>query len=399
MQTKGTLIVAAMIGAAFMGSLLVTPLYALYANAFRFSETTLTLIYSVYVVGNLIALLFFGKFSDAIGRRRVGIPAIAIAILSAIVFACAHGVASLFVGRTLSGFSVGLASGTGAAWLVDLFGSERRAHATVVATTANMTGAALGPVLGGCLAVWTPWPLVAPYVPYIALLVAVGVLLAFVPDKIPRQQHALRDLLRPRLGVPREILAPFFVPATAAFVIFAFVGFYAGLIPTVLSKEVHEANPLAGALIVTEMFVCMAVTIVVTRELRSHQSMLASLALMLPGIALLLWAQLAGSLVLLVIATAVGGIAAGLGFRASLEVVNDLAPPERRAEIVSSYYVVVFAGNALPIIGVGIVTDLFNGTVASVAFGVTIALFAIVALVASPTVLGNATRLRTGRRA
>ncbi len=399
MQTKASLIVASMIGIAFMGSLLVTPLYALYAKAFGFSETTLTLIYSVYVVGNLSALLFFGKFSDAIGRRRVGIPAIAIAILSAIVFAFAHGVASLFVGRTLSGFAVGLASGTGAAWLVDLFGNEHRAHATVVATTANMAGAALGPVLGGALAVFTPWPLVAPYIPYIALLIVTGVLLAFVPDKVRPQQHAFRDLLRPRLGVPREILAPFFVPATAAFVIFAFVGFYAGLIPTVLTREVHESSALAGALIVTEMFTLMAVTIVVTRDLRSHQSMLASLALMLPGIALLLWSQVSGSLVLLVIATAAGGIAAGLGFRASLEVVNDLAPPEHRAEVVSSYYVVVFAGNALPIIGVGIVTDLFNPTVASIAFGAMIALFAIAGLAASPTLTESATRPRTGRRA
>ena len=58
--------VAAMIGAAFAGSTLVTPLYVIYKEQFGFSQVTLTLVYGAYVLGNLAALLFFGHLSDEI---------------------------------------------------------------------------------------------------------------------------------------------------------------------------------------------------------------------------------------------------------------------------------------------------------------------------------------------
>jgi len=41
--------VAAMIGAAFAGSTLVTPLYVIYKQQFGFSQVTLTLVYGAYV--------------------------------------------------------------------------------------------------------------------------------------------------------------------------------------------------------------------------------------------------------------------------------------------------------------------------------------------------------------
>ena len=61
--------VAAMIAVLFAGSTALTPLYVIYKQAFGFSQITLTLVYAVYVVGNLGALLMFGRLSDVIGRR------------------------------------------------------------------------------------------------------------------------------------------------------------------------------------------------------------------------------------------------------------------------------------------------------------------------------------------
>ena len=94
--------VAAMIGVAFAGSTLVTPLYVIYKEEFGFSQITLTLIYAAYVIGNLGALLFFGRISDEIGRRRTTLPAMAVAAASALVFMFAENVVSLYAGRILS---------------------------------------------------------------------------------------------------------------------------------------------------------------------------------------------------------------------------------------------------------------------------------------------------------
>src|SRR5690242_6669765 len=126
-----------LIALVFMGSTIVTPLYVVYQRRFGFSEVTLTVVYAVYVVGNLLALLFFGRLSDQIGRRRVGLGAIAIAGVAAVLFLAANGTAWIFGGRVLSGLSVGLASGTGTAWLAQLFREQKRPPAPLDASLAH----------------------------------------------------------------------------------------------------------------------------------------------------------------------------------------------------------------------------------------------------------------------
>src|SRR5579863_8288824 len=84
-------IVAVGLAATFVGAILPTPLYPLYRAAFGFSGVTLTLIYAVYVLGNVTALMLFGRLSDQIGRRKVIVPAIGFAMASAVLFAAASG--------------------------------------------------------------------------------------------------------------------------------------------------------------------------------------------------------------------------------------------------------------------------------------------------------------------
>jgi len=76
---RDVLAVASLVTVGFMGSVIVTPLYALYEQKFGFSEITPTLVYAVYVVGNIVALLVFGQVSDQQGRKRVALPALGLA--------------------------------------------------------------------------------------------------------------------------------------------------------------------------------------------------------------------------------------------------------------------------------------------------------------------------------
>jgi len=51
------------------GATLPTPMYALYQKEPGFSPVVQTVIFAVYAVGVLAALLLFGRWSDAVGRR------------------------------------------------------------------------------------------------------------------------------------------------------------------------------------------------------------------------------------------------------------------------------------------------------------------------------------------
>jgi hypothetical protein len=79
-------------------------------------------------------------------------------------------------------------------------------------------------------------------------------------------------------------------------------------------------------------------------------------------------------------ATAICAVAAGLGYRGSLQVINEIAPADRRAEVVASYLIRVFCGNALPVIGIGVISTLTSPITASLAFSAMIIVFALAAL-------------------
>src|SRR5262245_38698635 len=55
---------AVALGALYISSTIVTPLYHLYEQRFDFSELVVTEIYASYLIGNLTVLFFFGRLSD-----------------------------------------------------------------------------------------------------------------------------------------------------------------------------------------------------------------------------------------------------------------------------------------------------------------------------------------------
>ncbi|HLZ00689.1 MAG TPA: MFS transporter [Bradyrhizobium sp.] len=379
-RTAATAAVAVLIGVLFAGSTAVTPLYIMYKQAFGFSQITLTLIYAVYVVGNLGGLLLLGRLSDQVGRRPVAAASIALAIISALVFLFARGVGALYLGRILSGLAISIGVGTGTAWLAELIDDESKSRATVIATSANFIGLGVSALIAGLLAEYLPWPLHLTYIVYLLALFAAATAVLMAPETVTRSRPSLPLSIRPRVSVPPQIRAQFVAPAVTGFGSLALVGFYAALAPSLLADQLHVTNHAVAGAIFLEMAVFVAGAIVATRSLSSRASMLLALALMPPSVALIVAAQLAASMALLIIATAVCAVTAGLGYRGSLQVTNQIAPPNQRAETVSSYLICGFAGNALPVIGIGVISTLAGANAASLAFAATIIVFAVIAL-------------------
>jgi len=79
-------------------------------------------------------------------------------------------------------------------------------------------------------------------------------------------------------------------------------------------------------------------------------------------------------------AAAVAGIAAALGYRGSLQVVNTIAPGEQRSEVISSYLITMYLGNSVPVIGVGLLTQVEGPLAAHATFAAVIATFALAAI-------------------
>ncbi len=330
-----------LIALMFTGSTLLTPLYGLYRREFGFSEITLTLVYAANVIGNLGALIFFGRLSDQIGRRAASLPAIAVAAIATLVFLFARDVVWLFVGRILSALAIGVAAAAATAWIAELVPGDDKPRASALATTANFIGIGIGPLVAGVLAQYAPAPLHTSYVVYFVLLALTAWRVALLDETVQRPVTRFREIsFRPRLGVPRAIRKQFIAPALSAFATFALIGYYAALAPTLLSEDLGVTSPAIAGIVVAELFFVAAVSVVATHTLRSRTAMLMGLALLVPSLACLLLAQSFESLALLIVGTTIGGGASALGYRGSLQVVNGIAPEDQRAEVIASYMIV-----------------------------------------------------------
>jgi MFS family permease len=372
--------VAIQLGVMFVGAILPTPFYPLYRQAFGFSGVTLTLIYATYVLGNLAALLLFGRLADQIGRRAASLPAVAVGIASTIVFAAAQSTGWLFAARGLSGFSTGLASGAATAWIAELYGGRDRGGAARIASGANFFGCAAGPLIGGLFAQFAFAPSRLPYFAYLILLCgAAGAIL--VPRETVTQRKPFADVsLRPRIGVPPGIRLQFVSPAVTGFATFSLIGFYSALIPSVLGESLHQSAPLIAGGVVCALFFIAAVVILTSGKFASQTASLGALLLLPPSVWIVVEAERAQSLALLVFAAALGGIAGGLGYRGSLEAINRIAPADRRSEVVSSYMVALFAGNSVPVIGIGFLAASTTAMSAHVVFAAVLTVLAGLAL-------------------
>jgi sugar phosphate permease len=140
------------------------------------------------------------------------------------------------------------------------------------------------------------------------------------------------------------------------------------------------SSPAVSGTVICGLFVVATIVAVASRALPARRAMVWGLALLLPTVALLITAEIGTSMPLLVVATLFAGITGALGYRGSLQVVNDIAPAKQRGEVVSSYLISVYLGNSVPIIGVGLLSARTNLLMAHAVFATVIAALALAAL-------------------
>jgi MFS family permease len=378
-RRAGLASVAFALAIAMLGTTLPTPLYELYRARFGFSELMITVIFATYAAGVIASLLVFGRLSDQVGRRWMLLAGLALAALSALAFLIADGLALLIVGRVLSGLSAGIFTGTATATLVDLAAPERRARATLVATIANMGGLGCGPLLTGLLAQWAGSPLRFTFWVDLALVLPAAIGIWAMPETVVARS---RPRLRPQaLRVPTEMRATFFQAALAGFAGYAVLGLFTAVAPAFLGEELRVTSPAVIGLVVFVVFAGSMVGQAMLQLLPEAVAMPAGCLALIAGMGSLALGLAVPSLALLVLSGVIAGFGQGLAFRAGLAAVSVRAPAERRGEVASSFFVVMYVAIALPVIGVGVLAQAVGLRTAGLIFAAAVAAVAVVALV------------------
>jgi MFS family permease len=342
-----------------------TPLYVLYQRRDHFSTITITLVYAVYAVyavGVIGSLFLGGHVSDWIGRKRVFVPALLMNVAAAAIFLVAPSLPGLLLARVVSGVSVGLTTATATAYLAELHlgtaaGDRGGRRSQIVATAANLGGIGFGPLVAGVLAQYAPQPLRLPYYVFGVLLLVLALLVALSPETATRPQPA--PAWRPQqIAVPRHARRTFFAATAAGVASFAVYGVFNSLAPSFLAGTLGQTSHAVAGAVAFAAFASGALAQVALSRLDLRATIRLGPYLLIPGMGLLVAGMWLPSLSAFVIGGVVTGAGAGLLFRGALAAAASTAPPRARAEVLAGYFLGAYVGLSVPVVALGVATQL-----------------------------------------
>jgi len=336
------------------GTTLPTPLYVIYEAQFSFSPLMTSIIYATYAIAVIIVLLLAGRSSDQVGRKPVIVAALCTSALSAVTFILAPDVVVLFVGRVISGLSAGLMTGAATAALTELYRGSAPRRASLVATCVNIGGLGTGPLIAGLFSQYAPDPTTTVFEVYLGLLAVAALCLWFIPETVTQRQPLV--LRYAGLGIPEHGRGQFIAAAVAGFASFALFGLFSSVVPGFLEKILNQPNHAIQGSVVFAGFALGVITQIAVYRFDSRRVVLGGLSVFFPALALITVALRLASLNLFLAGICVSGVAVGAIFVGSLTIANRLAPPERRAQVVSTFFVACYLGLIIPVIGVGILS-------------------------------------------
>ncbi|MFC8532082.1 MFS transporter [Nocardia sp. NPDC057227] len=326
------------------------PLYGLYESEWNLSPLTTTVIFAVYAVAALAAVLVTGRISDVLGRKPVLLGAFGTMIAGLVVFVAADSVPMLVLARALHGMAVGATVVAGAAALLDLrpHRGARSGQLSGVAFNVGMAVTILGSAL---LAQYAPYPLRTPYVviSVVCLAIAAGVIAL-------REPHAARVAGRIRIArpsVPAEIRGDFWFSAIGVMAAWSVLGVLLSLYPSLAARQTGIHNLVFGGAVVAATALSAALVQLVATRVPARRAavvgdigMAFALLALIPALATHSW-------VAVLLAGVFLGATFGLGFGGSLRHLSDVVPQHRRGETMSAYYLLAYTAMALPTVLAG----------------------------------------------
>ncbi|MFC0337849.1 Predicted arabinose efflux permease, MFS family [Kushneria avicenniae] len=363
---------------AMLGTTLPTPLYPIYQTRMDYSQIIITVIFAAYAVGVIAALIGFGSWSDQLGRRRLLIAGLGLAIVSNVVFLSSPQLVPLLIGRLLSGLSAGIFTGTATVAVIEQAPPEWQKGATLTATATNVMGLGLGPLVAGVLAQYAVWPLHLPYALHIVLCLLAIIGVWWAPETVERPDRV--HLHIQRLGVPDEVRGVFIPAGIAGFAGTAVLGLFTAAAPSFVQKLLEIDNLAMIGVVVITLFIASALGQAGMRFIPERRRLIIGCLILATGVLVVGSAIGLASLWLMLIGAAISGAGQGLTLRAGLGEVVGASPADRKSEVTSTYFVVIYVAISLPVVGLGVTAALTSLVAAGIVFSVIVAALALTAM-------------------
>ncbi|MFF9396805.1 MFS transporter [Streptomyces griseoluteus] len=330
-----------------------SPIYPLYRERWGLSVTMLTVVFAVYVVGLLGALLMVGSLSDHVGRRPVLAAALLVAAASTAIFWTADGIVSLLVARVVQGIATGTATSALAAGLVDLSPERRPQLGPTMTAVGTSIGMATGAGVVGLLVQSTSRPDAYVFPVLTLTFVVLAVVILRIPETRAPQAFQLASL-RPRVRVPREVRPAFLAAGPSLVAGWAVTGLFLSLTPSLMSTVLHVRFGAAGGLSIATLFLANSVGGFCSVRHTARLATLRGAVLLTLGALGLAVAIAVASSAVYVGGAVVAGLGVGLTFNGSLRAITAVTTAKSRSEVFSAVYVISYAALSLPSLAAGV---------------------------------------------
>ncbi|RKR73081.1 MFS transporter [Frondihabitans australicus] len=392
-------VVAATVGAATLSAASApSPLYPVYQRLFGFSSLVLTVVFAVYVVALLVALLTVGSVSDIVGRRPVASAALVLLAVGMMLFAGAEGTGTLLVARIVQGFAVGAATGTITAMILDA--APGPVIGSVVSSAFSPLGIAIGAVLSGALVEFAPLPRQLVYWVLGAVYVVLAGLVWLVPE--PGREGAERNVdghegtrpsvwrsLVPSAALPVEVAPTFAALAPSISATWALAGLYLSLGSSVIGDLLGVTSHFVIGLVLGVFFASGIAGTALSAALRPQLREPFGYGALAAGVAVTMAATASSSLPVYLVGSVLAGAGFGASFRFAVNALGEKAPPESRGEVFATMYIVSYLAFSVPALVAGLAVEAVGLEPTALGYGCL-----VIALVAGASVASARIRRR-----
>jgi MFS family permease len=354
-----------------------TPLYATYQAEWGLTPITTTIVFGIYALAVLTALLTLGRLSDHVGRRPVLLVAIAAQVIAMVVFTTADGVPALIVARIVQGLSTGAALGAIGAGMLDL----DRTRGAFANSVAPGIGTGVGALASALVIQYLPAPTHLIYVALIGVFVIQATGIALIGETVTRKAGARASLV-PDIRLPAAVRRPVLVAAPVLFAVWALAGFYASLAPSLVHDLVGSDSAVYGGLGLFVLAGVAALSVVVLHDRPAPAVMTIGIVALIVGVTVTLASISLSSPVLFFVGTAIAGVGFGSGFQGGIRTVMVLTTAHERSGVLSLLYVVSYLGMGAPAVIAGFLVVHAGGLIDTAReYGVAVILLAGLALI------------------
>jgi DHA1 family multidrug resistance protein-like MFS transporter len=332
-----------------LGFGLITPVLPLYADSFGLGPSMIGVVIGVYGLARFLVNVPAGRLAEVKGRRPVLIAGTLISCLSAALTATAQDLPQLLLYRVLGGAGAATVLVAGQIMVADLSTPDNRGRLSSLYQGFFLIGVGLGPLPGGFIA--DQFGLRAPFVAYALFtgLTCIAAMLTLAETRPAAGSHpaAVSDSIRGRAPSARSV---FFSVGFALIAAVSFVQFFArtgamfNVVP-LLGDERLGLSPSQIGLMLTLVNVLNIATLYHAGTLsdRFGRKPVIWPSTMIAGLSMLAFAASTGY------ATFIGsallwGLASGISGPSPGAYIVDLAPLDRRGQVIGAYRTCADAG-------------------------------------------------------